>query len=187
MTDGAITREGLAERLGCHPNTLITMIKRWPDFPVVVRGSKGRPWLFPAQDAVAFVEARRAEADTLTMERQRMLADRVVDAGVDGSRGRDEVGIDGLIKAAKLRLLQRDELKESGFLAPTHEVRVVLERAFRRLGHAMSGALEHVARRYNLPDAVIRSIETEIAEMRTAFVHEAAQDLLYAEKTSPAT
>lgn len=190
--DDAITREELAERLGCHPNTLITMVKKWRDFPIIERGSKGRPWLFPAKDAVAFVQARRAEVETLTTERHKMLADRGGAAGVDGSRSREDenkrrISLDEEIKAAKLRQLQRDELKESGFLAPTHEVRGVLERAFRRFGHAMTSAIEQVARRYNLPDAVTRSIELEIGEMRTAFVQQATQALLHGENTSPAS
>jgi phage terminase Nu1 subunit (DNA packaging protein) len=152
------------------------MIKRWADFPIIERGGPGKEWQFDGEQVVAFLQAKRDEEESAQAQKNELLAQLTLPIGRKDMSGR-AISIDDEIKAAKLRALQRDELKEAGFLVPTLEVRTALERALRRFGQALDSAVDRAARKHNLPDAIKRSLESEFADARIGFVRDAAQFL----------
>ena len=177
MSDTTIVnRDELAQALRCSLPTVSALVKRWPDFPVIERGALGKAWRFDLHAVVDFLTARREEEEAAAAEKNELLAQLTLPIGRRDESGR-AISIDDEIKAAKLRALQREELKENGFLVPTHEVRLALERALRRLGIALDGAIDRTARTHNLPEAVKRALEREFADARTAFVRDAAEYL----------
>lgn len=175
--ENLINQRQLADRLGVHPMTVSAMLRRWADFPVVQQGSKGKPYLFDPDQAVAFVQAKEAEQQRRAQDLQRQL-EAAGTAPPFGHRERQpETDLDDLIKGAKLRALQRQALIEQGDLLPTHEVRITLERAFRRFGDALDGSIERVVRAQNVPDSMRRALEREFADMRMTFVRDVAAEL----------
>ena len=88
------------------------------------------------------------------------------------------ISLDDQLKAAKLRAVQRDELKESGFLVPTHEVRAAMESALRRWGLMQQSAIDRLSKTLNLPEPVKRAIERDLEDARRAFVKEASEALV---------
>lgn len=168
-----INRDELARALRCSLPTVSALLKRYPDFPVVERGGLGRAWRFDLPAVIGFLTARREEEAAIASERSELLAQFTLPIGRQDESGQ-MISIDEEIKLAKLRALQRDELKEAGFLVQTHEVRQALERALRRFGTALDSAIDRVARQHNLPEPVKRAIEREFADARAGFVRDAA-------------
>jgi phage terminase Nu1 subunit (DNA packaging protein) len=170
--DLIVNRDQLSQLLRCSLPTVNALVKRYSDFPIIERGGLGREWKFDGNAVIAFLQSKRNEEDQAQQRRSELLAQCTLPLpGVE--RVESDLDIDDQIKAARLRALQREEAKTNGFLVPTLEVRVSLERAFRRLGQSLDQMAERIAKRHNLPEAVKREMAREIDDMRTAFVRDA--------------
>ncbi|WP_298214619.1 terminase small subunit [Acidocella sp.] len=166
-----VNKDKLAELLGCSLPTVSALIKRYAEFPVVQRGGLGVEWKFDPQAVVEFLQARRAEEESQRLERDEQLAQlRLPSLFRDEPGGK--VSIDDQLKAARLRQIEREELKEAGFLVPTHEIRAALERMIRRYAQIQESAVQRVCAAHNLPEAVRRAMAREFDEARAAFVQE---------------
>ena len=171
-----VNLDQLAQQLKCSLPTARRLTVDYPDLPVIERGGVGKPWRFDMAEVVAFLQAKRDEEAAEAAERNEALAQLTLPL-----RGQDDKGatisLDDQLKAAKLRQVQRDEMKEARFLVPTLEVRVALERAYRKLGNALDSALDRAMKSHNLPEPLKRSLERDFAEARTAFVKDATEFL----------
>lgn len=68
-----VTKDEMARRLGVCLPTLSAWLHRWPDFPVLERGAKGRPWRFDPEAVKAFVARKQQEREAVEAERDRLL------------------------------------------------------------------------------------------------------------------
>ncbi|MDD2794375.1 MAG: terminase small subunit [Acidocella sp.] len=166
-----VNLDQLSQQLQCSLPTARKLIQDYPDLPVIERGGMGKQWRFDAGAVIAFLQAKRDEELALAAQRNEALAQLTLPISRRDETGA-EVSLDDKLKAVKLRAAEREELKESRFLVPTHEVRDALEKAFRRYGQMQNSALDRVCKAHNLPEAVKRVLEREFAEARTAFVRD---------------
>ncbi|MDE8344644.1 MAG: terminase small subunit [Acidocella sp.] len=170
----------LAQLLGCSLPTASKLTLDYPDLPIIERGGLGKQWRFDGEAVIAFLQEKHLLEEARNAERNEALAQLMLPIYRKDDRD-NKISLDDQLKAAKLRAAEREELKESRFLVPTHEVRTALERAFRRYGQLQESALERVCKAHNLPEAVKRVLEREFADARTAFVRESAAALAMSE------
>ncbi|HVE20642.1 MAG TPA: helix-turn-helix domain-containing protein [Acidocella sp.] len=161
----------LAQMLRCSLPTAQRLVEQYPDLPVLERGGLGKSWRFDGEAVIEFLQAKRAEEEAKDAERNEALAQLTLPIGRKSEAGAP-ISLDDEIKAAKLRQLQRDELREMRFLVQTAEVRTALEQALRRFGQMQASAVTRVCRAHNLPEAVQRALEREFMDVRSAFVRE---------------
>ena len=171
-----INKDQLATLLGCSLPTVTALIKRYPDIPIVERGGLGQEWKFDGPAVVAFLQARRDEQNQARAAKDEQLSQLALPI-TERDGDADKVSADERLKLARLRQLEREELKEAGFLVPTHEVRAVLERAMRRYAQIQESAVERISNTHNLPEAVRRALVREFQDARAAFVAELSAGL----------
>ena len=169
---GTLNKAELAEVIGCSLPTIDKLLRRHADFPVVKRGGNGSQYEFDPAAVTAFLtgieEARiRAGAERDDLMQQYVLpgTDLPEDRGLTPS---------AQLTLAKLRILQRDEQKEAGFLIETSRVRATLTQTFATLTSATDAAIRQVCRDNHIPEPTIRAIEARVNEAKRRAVAELA-------------
>lgn len=171
-----VNLDQLAKQLGCSLPTARKLVQDYSAMPVIERGGLGKQWRFDAAEVIAFLQAERDREEAEQAERNEALAQLTLPIIRRDEMGK-KISLDDKLKAAKLRKIELDELKETRFLVPTLEVRTALERALRRWVQAESNVIERITKSHNLPDAVRRAMEREFNDARTAFVRDASEFL----------
>jgi phage terminase Nu1 subunit (DNA packaging protein) len=159
----------LATALGVSLPTISAYLDRYPDLPVIERGTNGKEWQFDVEAVRAFMAEREAEEEAAEQERAarlQQLSLPITDPG-DLSGQTDILTLDEIraIKAA-------DDLRKSrGFLVSVPELRQALTAAIGRMNAMQRSVITQVGRDFNLPDVVTRAIADRFADGQRAFVN----------------
>lgn len=172
-----VNKQELADALGVSLPTIGSMIRRYPDLPVVQRGDNGIAYQFDLVAVRDFIAEKKAAEARHKAGRSELLAqfalpidDITPDADRDLKPGER-------LALARARAAERELALKSGLLVPTTEVRTALNTAFTKLGADLRSFLRQVAREHAWPDAVLRRHEAELAETQARFVRDAAHYL----------
>jgi phage terminase Nu1 subunit (DNA packaging protein) len=164
-----VNKRELAPRLNCSVPTVDALISRYPDFPVVQRGTNGRPWVFDLEEVVTFLRERRAVEVNAATERDNLLQqftlpflEEEVPAGGGNSR---------ITPAARrqLALAVREERKnaiDAGLLVSAPRMQVVLGQAFDRLGRMLDILPKDMGRQFGLAPDVVAAMTKTINDER---------------------
>jgi phage terminase Nu1 subunit (DNA packaging protein) len=185
QADEVIVNKGqLADIIGCSVPHVDALMKRYPEFPVIKQGNKGVGWEFDANAVRDFLAARRAEEDAAAAaaaERRDQL--RLPGVEVSGPTGLTPNQELAQVRAEKER---RALAREAGFLVETAVVRDALDRSLRKLQVGLRAIPANTGRKFGLPDAVVRSIGTDVDEQLAALVREIQRDLVGDDKLEQA-
>ncbi len=172
MSDAPVNKRELARRvLNCSLPTLDDMLERWPDFPILRRGSNGVEWEFDAHKVVAFIRGKREESER-EKERSAEFFQQFSLPIDDIAGDAKEMTPAQRVQLAQARIKERELAIESGLLVNTAELRQDLTALFARLGKFLDQLPARVARDHNLPDEVIRAMRSNIDEQRRVFVRD---------------
>jgi phage terminase Nu1 subunit (DNA packaging protein) len=172
-----VNMEEMADILRISIPTLKRLMKRYPDFPVVARGSNGVPWQFDADAVIAFVRARREAEAAASAERDADLAQ--ISLPLEEAVPPEERALSASdrLKNAQAMLKEDEVARQRGFLVLTSEMRQRLAPAWAELGQSLQAMPATLGRRHNLPDAVVRDMRAMIAAKQRE-IHATLQDLL---------
>lgn len=176
-TRPTINKADLADKiLRCSLPTLDGLLREYPDFPVVKRGSNGVAWEFDAEHVQEFLHQKREAEKRAAAERQELF--KQFSLPIDDAPAEAE-GLTPAQRAslARARLLEQKIARESGFLISTAELRPKLQIAFERLAKMLDALPAQIGREFNLPDPVQRRIRVTIEDARRACVGDVSQAL----------
>lgn len=167
-----VNKRELAALLECSLPTLAALIERYPDFPVVRRGSNGVEWQFDPEAVVAFLERKREEEAAEEAKRHELLAQ--FRLPIDREPAPSAGGLSPQQELAAVRAMQLRQAmaREARLLVPTTDVRMELAGALAALGRFLQNLPGQLARRHNLPEAVVRDMRASIAEQQEVFVRQ---------------
>jgi phage terminase Nu1 subunit (DNA packaging protein) len=171
-----VNKDELAGIIKCSLPTLSALLKRYgDDFPCVERGTNGKAYVFDVDAVVSFLDERDKERRQAGVERDELMQQYTLPGTVpDQPAGMKASDILALTRADKLR---REQAREAGFLVEKTALRRLLNALFNRLSRRMTSAIRQVCREANIPEAVIRTIESRFADAQREFVKDAQKDL----------
>jgi hypothetical protein len=176
----------LALRLGVSRQTLPTWLDRWPDFPVEELGTNGREYRFDLTAVLQFLRLKKDEEAASTAARDQALAQLVLPfAPTEDDAPPPGLSLKDQLDAIKLRKATREESEAAGRLVEASEISDKLGTCFQQLHRAMHTAIRQAAHDHNLPDAVRRSLDTNLADAQRAFVRDAARFLTPSAPAAP--
>jgi phage terminase Nu1 subunit (DNA packaging protein) len=168
----------LAAALKCSMPTIDAWMMRWPDFPVVQRGTQGAPWAFDPAAVTAFVQARRLAEREAKRERADALAQFVLPllGDADQAPGAGAPSPAEQLTLARLRRIQREEAIASGRLVEAAPLAAALADVFGRLGRGLRSGLRQVMATHGVPPECAAAVEAEFAaQQRRAVARISAQ------------
>lgn len=163
MAAPTINLEQMAEALRVSLPTMRKLLKRYPDFPVVARGSNGVPWQFDKAAGIAFIVARRAEEAAAGAARDEVLAQISLPLEEVVAPEDRPVSASDRLKVAQAMLKEDDVARQRGFLVLKTEMRARLVDIWAPLNAALQAIPAKIGRRHNLPDSVVRDIRALIS------------------------
>jgi phage terminase Nu1 subunit (DNA packaging protein) len=172
-----VNKAELADVLGVSLPTISALIRRYPDLPIVRRGTNGEAWQFDPLAVRTFIAAQKAEEARSEAARSELLAQfslPIDDITPDSDK---RLAPEQRAKLAEARLKEHRLARESGLLVPTTEVRQALTTAFARLNKDFTAFLRGLAREHSWPEPILRRHEAELADAQRRFVAQAADYL----------
>jgi len=167
-----VNKRELAVCLGVSLPTVSAWIDRYPDFPIVERGTNGREWRFDVEAVRGFMRRREEEeerAETARAEQIRQVSLPTTDPG-------DIAGNDVLTLDQIRAIRATDELRRSrGFLVSVPELRQAMTAAIARWSAAELSVLQQAGRDLALPEPVVRALQDRFADARRQFVRSLAE------------
>ena len=162
METPTINLEQMAEALHISRPTMRELLKRYPDMPVVRRGSNGVPWQFDKAAVIDFVQAKRAEEAAAGAARDEYLAQIMLP--MEGIVSAEEEGLSpgDRLKAAQAMIKEDQLARERGFLVAKTDMRAALTEIWADLGRALQSMPTAIGRKHNLPDAVTRDMRNYV-------------------------
>jgi len=164
----------MADVLGVSVPTLRETIKKYPDLPILARGSNGVPWQFDPEAVTRFLLAQRQAEERAATERFaqldqfRLPIDDMPEESGKGFTPQQELAI------ARKRLLDQQFAKEAGFLVQTGEARQVISAALAKFSRAMLGLPEQMGRRHGWRDVEVR----EATESMETYLNTLIEELM---------
>lgn len=181
MSDLVVNLEQLATVLGVSLPTMRQLLRRYPDFPVVERGTNGRAWQFDKDAAVAFVQGKRAEkaaAHDKLLSQVQLPLDALLPPEERTASPADRLALARAMKA-------EDEVARArGELVFKPELRPLVTEAWAGVAKFLAALPETIGRRYNLPEAAVRDIRRLVEEQQDRTVA-ALRELLLPHVRSP--
>ncbi len=171
MSDGGgdmalrVNKKELAKLLGYQStNAVDRLLERYPDFPIVERGSNGRDYVFDVENVKAWRAAQLEAERRAAAEREDLL-------GQSSLPGMSDAAEKGLSGSQQLNFIKakREEHKlglETGLLVSTAELRFELDRAFTRLAQRLDALPENLARRFRLSPEIVHAIREDLEAWR---------------------
>lgn len=170
-----VNKRELAAILGRSVPTVSAWIERYPDFPVLDRGTNGKEWRFDPAAVAAFVTDLDAAEARATAERQT----RIQQLGLPFTDPGDGVQpTNAGYTLDDIKLIQAtDKLRmERGFLVDVSETRVTFTAAIARWNRAQRAVIHQAGRDFNLSEAVTRGLFDRFAQAQRQFVRDLRQD-----------
>lgn len=164
----------LAVRLAVSRQTLTVWLDKWPDFPIVARGSNGREYSFDAAVVFAFLRGKKQAQASAAAERDQALSQLALPFALDDTAPATAPGLSvrDQVEALKLRRLQREEAERSGQLVEAAQISDQLTTALIGWNRALHNALRQAGREHNLPDSLVRALDARLVDTQRSFVRE---------------
>lgn len=176
-----VSKRELSKHLGCSKPTIDALIDRYPEFPIVARGSNGLAWRFDLAAVTAFLQARRAEEARTEAARNEQLAEQLAQLTLPGLGPEpEERGYSPREKKTEIEAeLLRDKLaRDRGELVPAAEVSAALKAAFALLGSRLEVIVPQVAADHHLPPVVTAALVARFEVARADLVRTLQTHLL---------
>lgn len=143
--------EEMVSLAGVSMKTFRTYLRKWPDFPVLSRGTNGVAWSFDVAAALAFLDRRKAERD----------AEKPSAAAMSPSNR---------LKLAQA-LMREDELEKArANLVSVDDMAGKLSEILPGLAQMVTGLPRKWGDRHNLPPAVVADMTRDAENSLRAFV-----------------
>lgn len=165
----------LASVLGVTTVTLGNWLERWPDFPVLERGTNGRDYVFDVRAVVDFLRAKKEAEAAAAAEKDEALSQLalpLLELEQPESAAGSRLSVKEQIAALELSTKRRKEAVELGKLVGADEVSETLMAAFANFSRGLRAAVRQAAADQNLPASVTRALEARIADAQRTFVRE---------------
>ena len=173
-----VNKRELAKLLRTTVVSLGNWIEKWPDLPVLERGTNGREWQFEASAVVEFLRAKQEEGRAAKAERDEALSQLVLPLALTGDAEKPLAGsIKEQREALLFRIAQRQEAEKLGRLVAADDVRDALTTAFGTMNRVLTGAVKAIGQDHSLPPGVLRVIQARIATAQREAVREIAKQL----------
>ncbi len=184
MVAPTINLEQMAEALRVSLPTMRKLLKRYPECPVVARGSNGVPWQFDKAAVIAFFVATRAEEAAASAADKELLAQ--ISLPLDEAVAPEDRGVSASdrLKVAQAMLKEDEVARQRGFLVLTTEMRQRLTGAWIEVAQFLNALPTGIGRQHNLPDAVVRDIRRRVEAQQRQTVQR-LRDLLAPEVQPP--
>lgn len=170
----------LAAKLGVSLPTLSGWILRYPDFPVLSRGSNGRSYVFDFPVVFGYLRDRQQEQARSKAERDEALAQLKLPfdvPGADAPPAVKQMSAKEEIEVWRLRKLQREEAEAAGRLIPIAETQAALAAVLGRLNRDVHAFIRQVAREQSWPDSYARTLEARFGDLQRAAVRDLKEQL----------
>lgn len=157
--DGHLSLQEMAEALGVSVPTLRRLLRRYPDFPVVSRGSNGVAFRFDREAVLAFVRAKRAEEEASRAQRDALLGRIALPPEITGEGEEAAPSADDRLKHARAMLAETELAASRGVAVP---VRVLHSQMAEILGDIMRFVMalpREMERRHQLPAPVVNDMQ----------------------------
>jgi len=171
LTDGVsaapvrLSLADLAVHLDVSRETLRLWIRKWPDFPILERGTHGQRYQFDPDAVAAFVRTRRQPPRAGSLD---------LSGGADGTVAqslRDQLDVEKLeLLRRQVERLTRLEVAARRDLVPVAAVLEGLAAALQQFGKAMRASVAASCRDLNMPEAVARAFERNLDAVLREFV-----------------
>jgi phage terminase Nu1 subunit (DNA packaging protein) len=173
---GVVNKTELATILRTSLPTIDRLLRTHGEaFPVIRRGGTGSAYEFDPAAVIEFLravdDARIADGRARDDLVQQYTLPEIVPADEPTLSPRDRLSL------AKLRQIERDEKIRDGFLVETALVRAALYSTFLSLRNDMRSSVRQVLRESGTPEAVIRTIESRIADAQAVCVRSIQEKL----------
>lgn len=158
-----VNLEQMAEALRVSMPTMRKLMRRYPDLPVVGRGTNGQAYQFDAAAVIAFVKAKKAAEAEANAARDELLAQ--VSLPLEDVVPPEDRGLTASdrLKNAQAMLKEDEVARQRGFLVLMTDVRMVLTPVWAEMSSFLQALPNSVGRPHNLPDAVIRDLRARIS------------------------
>ncbi len=166
-----LNKAEMAKRLKVSLPTLTNWLDRWPDFPIVDRGTNGKSWRFDPHAVFDFLAERQEEEQRKSagrdeqLERLQLQFDELFEPE-DQPRSLGTVPAKEQIDIWRLRELKRKEAERCGKLVVAEQLQDMFSSAFATLSRDTSMFLRRLAREQDWPEAVLRKAEADLADMQ---------------------
>lgn len=167
-----VNKRELAKLLKCSLPTLNELIDRYPDFPVVKRGSNGVEWEFDAQEVIDFLRMKEEAENRAAAERASLFKQFSLPIDAAAPEGAGDLSPSARRSLAEARLKERRLAIETGMLAEVPALRQNQTLVIGRLGRFFDNLPQQLAREFNLPEEVMRSMRKRLDDQRRGFVAE---------------
>lgn len=167
----------MAEALRISLPTMRKLLRRYPELPIVSRGTNGQAWQFDPAAVIAFVREQRAAEAAANAAKDELLAQ--ISLPLEEAVPPEERGLSASdrLKNAQAMLKEDEVARQRGFLVLTSEMRQRLAPAWAEMSQSLQALPATLGRRHNLPDAVVRDMRAMIAAKQRE-IHAKLQDLL---------
>ncbi|MDE1905038.1 MAG: terminase small subunit [Rhodospirillales bacterium] len=163
-----LNKTELAHFLKVSLPTLTRWLLRWPDFPVVDRGTNGKEWEFDPEAVATFLRGRQEEEALARENRDQTLAQLALPMDLGGAPPRNSAKEE--LDAWRVRRIQREEAERAGRLVPAAAVADAVRMVLARIGQDTARFLRQVAREQSWPEAYLRDVEKRLRESQRATV-----------------
>ena len=169
-----VNKRELARHLGVSLPTIGALIDRYPDFPIVERGTNGVEWQFDLAAVATFVKATRDAEAASKAARDEQLAQLILPLDLQPQPPEQPaLSFKDQLAAADLRAKLRKEAIEAGDLVRAAEI----EDAYTTLMAAWRSRLREfvrqIGREQAWPDEVVRQYEARLADLQENLVDQA--------------
>ncbi|HUC17783.1 MAG TPA: terminase small subunit [Acetobacteraceae bacterium] len=165
-SDLRLTKRELHLKLGVSRPTLDAWIDRYPDFPIVERGTNGTPYRFDPAAVIAFLRAKQDEQAKRNAERDEQLAQLVLPLDRPGSEPGKIISAEERLKEAKANAAEIALGKELGTLVQVGPLEEKLLHTFGELNRHLTSFIRQLAREQNWPEPILLDAERRLAEMQ---------------------
>ena len=171
-----LNKAEMAKRLKVSLPTLTNWLDRWPDFPIVDRGTNGKSWRFDPHAVFDFLAERQEEEQRKSagrdeqLERLQLQFDELFEPE-DQPRSLGTVPAKEQIDIWRLRDLKRKEAERCGKLVIADQMQDMMATAFAMLARDTGAFLRQLARDQSWPDAVLRQAESRLKDVQLKSVN----------------
>jgi phage terminase Nu1 subunit (DNA packaging protein) len=167
-SDLRLTKRELHLKLGVSRPTLDAWIDRYPDFPIVERGTNGTPYRFDPVAVIAFLKAKQEEQAKRNAERDEQLAQLVLPLDRPNNEPGKIISAEERLKEAKANAAEIALGKELGTLVQVGPLEEKLLHTFGELNRHLTAFIRQLAREQNWPEPILLDAERRLAEMQRA-------------------
>ncbi|GBQ69693.1 phage DNA packing protein [Ameyamaea chiangmaiensis NBRC 103196] len=170
-----VNKRELARLLRVSLPTLTSWLDKWPEFPVVERGTNGVNWQFSVDDVVTFLSDRQAEEQARKADRDEelMKLQLTLDLGLKSepeSLPSSRVPVKEQIDLMRLQEMKVRQAEKCRQLVKVDEFADLAGGAFAQIARESGIFVRRLCQELNCSDAQLRHAEIRFADMQRGIV-----------------